>query len=116
MNIDRSALQREIFGLGEHVRDVAFGAGQDVGTAQRDALDEASDCGSGFYEELLVGPALLKLARQRGELDCGGLRHLIVGFGNFNQIVIPLGAGHLSVCVDRGFEVGCAVRDIAALP
>jgi hypothetical protein len=115
MSIDRSVLQREIFGLGKHVRYVAFGDGQDVSTAQRDSIDEASDSGSDFYEELLVNPTLLNLARQRGELDCGGLRHLIVGYGNFNQLVIPLDTGHLSVCIERDFDVERAARDIAAL-
>lgn len=115
MSIDRSALQRKIFDLGEHIRYVALGDGQEVSAAQRDSLEGASESGSDFYEELLVNPALLKLARQRGELDCGGLRHLIVGYGNFNQIVIPLGTGHLSVCVERDVDAERAARDIAAL-
>ena len=108
-------MQRDIFGLGRHVRYVAIGEGQDISTAERDALSGASDSGSDFYEELLVNPALITLASQRGELDCGGLRHVIVGYGNFNQIVIPLETGHLSVCVERDFDVERATREIAAL-
>jgi hypothetical protein len=57
-------------------------------------------CGSDFFEELLVNPTLLTIARQRGNLDCGGLRHVIVGYGNFNQVILETHEGHLSVCVE----------------
>lgn len=108
-----------VFGLGPHVRYVAVGQGQDVSTAQREELEGASSSGSDFYEELLVNPTLLTLARQRGDLDCGGLRHLVVGYGNFNQIVLPFpdGTGHLSVCVERGTDtdaVADQLRDVLA--
>jgi hypothetical protein len=47
-----------------------------------------------------VNPALLLLARQRGGIDCGGLRYVIVRYGNFAQVVVPHpGAGHVSVAV-----------------
>src|SRR6185503_2170080 len=94
-------LRDKIFALGPHIRYVAFGDGQHVETAQRDGIADASDTSSDFFEELLVNPTLLTLARQRGELDCGGLRHLIVAYGNFNQVVIPTSQGHVSVCVER---------------
>ena len=76
-----------------------------------------SDQGSDFYEELLVNPALLTLARQRGDLDCGGLRHLVIAYGNFNQVVLPLpdGTGHLSVCLERDADadgVAAQLREI----
>jgi len=105
-----------VFNLGTHIRYVAFGLGQEVSTAQREGVSDASDSGSDFYEELLVNPTLLILAKQRGELDCGGLRHLIVGYGNFNQVVVPLpDGGHLSVCVELGADadlVAGQLRDI----
>jgi hypothetical protein len=75
----------------------------------------ASDVGSDFFEELLVNPALLTLARQRGELDCGGLRHLIVGYGNFNQIVVPAPSGHVSVCVERDADADEVAAQVAEL-
>ena len=95
-------LRDAIFALGSHVRYVAFGDGQHITTSQRDGVAGASDASSDFFEELLVNPALLALARQRGELDCGGLRHLIIGYGNFHQVVVPMphGRGHVSVCVE----------------
>jgi hypothetical protein len=107
-------LRDAIFGLGSHIRYVAFGDGQDVETAQRDAVAAASDPGSDFFEELLVNPALLTLARQRGELDCGGLRHLVVGYGNFNQVIVPRGAGHVSVCVEREADAAAVAAEVAA--
>jgi hypothetical protein len=53
-------------------------------------------------EELLVNPALLTLATQRGNIDCGGLRYLIIGYGHFHQLVVPGAGGHVSIA----FEVG----------
>jgi hypothetical protein len=103
MSSAREVITQTVFRLGPHVRYVAFGQGQVVSTAQRDDVQAPSDPGSDFYEELLVNPALLTLARQRGDLDCGGLRHLVIAYGNFSQVVLPLpdGTGHLSVCVER---------------
>ena len=108
-------LRTAIFALGPHIRYVAFGDGQRVETAQRDGVADASDAGSDFFEELLVNPTLLTLARQRGELDCGGLRHVIVGYGNFDQVVIPTTAGHVSVCVERDADADAVARQVAEL-
>lgn len=103
--------------LGPHVRYVAVGQGQAISTAQRDDVRAPSESSSDFYEELLVNPALLTLTRQRGDLDCGGLRHLVIAYGNFNQVVVPLpdGTGHLSVCLeqdDDAIAVAAQLREI----
>ena len=103
-------LREAIFALGPHIRYVAFGDGQTVEATQRDDVDHASQASSDFFEELLVNPALLTLARQRGELDCGGLRHVIVGYGHFSQVVVPRGGGHVSVCV----ELSANAEEVAA--
>ena len=47
----------------------------------------ASSSGSDRYEELLANPAVLTLLSQRGEIDCGGLRYVLVRYGNFFQLV-----------------------------
>jgi hypothetical protein len=57
------------------------------------------------------------LARQRGDLDCGGLRHLVIAY--FSQVVLPLpdGTGHLSVCVERDADadaVSAQLQEILA--
>jgi len=110
-------LREAIFALGRHIRYVAFGNGQDVTTAQRESVGGASAESSDFFEELLVNPALLTLARQRGELDCGGFRHLVVGYGNFNQVVLPLpdGRGHASVCVELEADPSRVGEQVAEL-
>lgn len=115
MSLDRSSLERALFALGDHVRYVAFGVGQDIHTAQRGTPEGASDEGSDFYEELLVNPTLLTIARQRGDLDCGGLSHVIVGYGNFTQVVVPAAEGHLSVCIEREADAEQTARDIRRL-
>ena len=78
-------LSAAIFALGPHIRYVAYGSGQSIELSQREGVLDASGAASDFFEELLVNPTLLTLARQRGNLDCGGLRHVIVGYRNFNQ-------------------------------
>lgn len=66
----------------------------------RPDLQDASSSDSDRYEELLVNPTLLTLATQRGNIDCGGLRYLIVGYGHFHQLVVPGTTGHLSVAFE----------------
>jgi hypothetical protein len=108
-------LRQAIFDFGPQIRYVACGEGQRVETAQRDGIADASDASSDFFEELLVNPTLLTLARQRGELDCGGLRHVIVGYGNFNQVVVPAPWGHVSVCVERDADADAVAQQVALL-
>jgi hypothetical protein len=71
---------------------------------QRQGVDTGATAESDQYEELIVNPALVELARRRGEIDCGGLRYLVVRYGNFFQLVVPLGRGHLSVCFDEAAD------------
>jgi hypothetical protein len=61
-----------------------FDGGQVV-TEQRDGVDHASAAQSDFYEEMLADPTLLTLLRQRGNLDCGDLKYLVVAYGGFFQ-------------------------------
>jgi hypothetical protein len=110
-----AALRDAIFAIGPHIRYVAFGEGQHIETAQRDGIAGASDTSSDFFEELLVNPTLLTLARQRGELDCGGLRHLIVAYGNFSQVVIPTPTSHVSVCVERDADANTVAEQVTEL-
>jgi hypothetical protein len=94
------ALHEAVFAVDAAVRYVALGFGQDVDLEARPDLADASGADSDRYEELLVNPTLVTLARQRGEIDCGGLRYLIIGYGNFHQLVIPVPGGHLSVAFE----------------
>ncbi|MGY1701551.1 MULTISPECIES: hypothetical protein [unclassified Geodermatophilus] len=79
---------------------MALGRGQSVTTTQRAGLTHTSSSESDRYEELLVHPAVVLLLRQRGEIDCGGLDHVVVRYGRFSQIVVSIEDGHLSVAVE----------------
>jgi hypothetical protein len=91
----------EVFAVSPAIRYVAVGRGQDVQLRERPELADASSSESDRYEELLVNPTLITLARQRGEIDCGGLDYLIVAYGNFFQLVLPVDGGHVSVAIER---------------
>jgi hypothetical protein len=47
-----------------------------------------------------VNPAVLTLVRQRGNIDCGGVRHVVIRYGNFFQCVFPVEGGHVSVALE----------------
>ena len=92
---------RDVFALDGAIRYVALYRGGTLELEQRGGLAGASDESSDKYEELLVNPTLLKLAQQRGDIDCGGAGFVVVGYGNFNQLVIALPDGHVSVCFEK---------------
>jgi hypothetical protein len=97
-----SDLQKDVFAISPGIRYVAVADGQQVQMRSRPGLPDASSSDSDRYEELLVNPTLLTLATQRGNIDCGGLRYLIIGYGPFQQLVIPRPAGHLSIAFEPG--------------
>ena len=113
--MDTTQLRDAIFELGPHVRYVAFGSGQDVDLHEREGLANASDAGSDFFEELLVNPTLLTLARQRGELDCGGLRWILIGYGNFDEVVVPTANGHVSIGIELGADPVAVAHQVGVL-
>jgi hypothetical protein len=91
----------EVFAVSPAIRYIAVGRGQDVELREQPDLADATSSESDRYEELLVNPTLITLARQRGEIDCGGLDYLIVAYGNFFQLVLPVEGGHVSVAIER---------------
>jgi hypothetical protein len=97
-----SHLHDDVLAISPDIRYVATAHGQQVQTQSRPDLHNASSSDSDRYEELLVNPTLLTLATQRGDIDCGGLRYLIVGYGHFQQLVIPGPGGHVSVAFELG--------------
>jgi hypothetical protein len=90
----------EIFALSTDVRYVALYEDGVLVSRERPGVAHPSGAESDRYEELLVNPTLLTLAGQRGAIDCGGLRFLVVRYGSFFQLVRPLPGGHLSVAVE----------------
>jgi len=92
-------LATRVFALSPDVRYVATYVDGRLDLAARSAAN-ASAADSDRYEELLVNPTLLTLARQRGDIDCGGLAFLLVRYGHFFQLVVPVVGGHVSVAVE----------------
>lgn len=107
-------LVEKIFMLSPNIRYVAIYRNGHLEMAQASALQCASSSESDKYEELFVNPTLLKLAKQRGDLDCGGARFVVVGYGNFNQLVIDIPAGHISICFQHGVDPIAYVEQIIA--
>ena len=92
-----SQLADALFALSPEVRYVALLRGKDLALRARPGLSGASASETDRYEELLVNPAVLTLLQRRGEMDCGGLDHVWIRYGNFWTGLFPLGDGHLNV-------------------
>ena len=78
-------LRTAIFEISPDVRYVATYLGGKLEYSQRPDLVGASSSESDKYEELIVNPTLLKLVTQRGNIDCGGARFVLIRYGNFSQ-------------------------------
>jgi hypothetical protein len=89
-----------IFAVSPAVRYVALYREGQLNMRQGSNVSRASGSESDRYEELFINPALLTLVRQRGNLDCGGAKFILVRYGNFYQLVIDLRGGHASVCFE----------------
>jgi hypothetical protein len=97
-----SDLHQDVFAVSPDIRYVAVAGGQQVPMRSRPGLLNASSSDSDRYEELLVNPTLLPWPPSAAPFDCGGRRYLIVGYGHFQQLVIPRPAGHVSIAVEPG--------------
>lgn len=100
MSSDVEVAVEKIFRLSDGVRYVAVYRAGVLASKQRWAVEAASSEQSDRYEELFVNPGILTLARQRGNVDCGGLRFVVIGYGHFFQFIMELSGGHLSVCFE----------------
>ena len=98
-------LRTAIFEISPDVRYVATYLGGKLEYSQRPDLVGASSSESDKYEELIVNPTLLKLVTQRGNIDCGGARFVLIRYRNFWEIVVPVRDGHVSVGVEAGAEI-----------
>lgn len=102
-----------IFRLSDTIRYVAVYKNGQLESKSKSNTSVASSSESDRYEELLVNPTLLKLASQRGNIDCGGLDYIIVRYGNFYQFVLPVSWGHVSVCIEAHadpIQIGAQVK------
>ena len=99
----------------DSVRYVAIYRDGELDSKVRDGISNASASESDVYEELLVNPTMLTLVGQRGNIDCGGLEYVLVRYGNFYQLVIPIELGHVSVCIDSTAEVSAIIPKLLAI-
>jgi hypothetical protein len=104
-----------IFKLSDSIRYVAVYKNGQLESKSKSNTLGASSSESDSYEELLVNPTLLKLASQRGNIDCGGLDYILVRYGNFFQFVLPESWGHVSVCIEANadpIQIGAQVKPL----
>lgn len=112
--LDHDALIDRFLALFPDVRYVAVYQGGVLRSRERPGLSGASAGESDKYEELIVNPAVLTLVRQRGNIDCGGVRWVVIRYGNFFQCVFPVGDGHVSVALEPGADLGARLPIVAA--
>lgn len=95
----------DLFNFLLEIRYVAIYQNDELTFKQRKQTSDSSSSDTDEYEELLVNPTLLTIARQRGNIDCGGLRFIIVGYGNFYQLVKEIKNGHISICLEKNVDL-----------
>jgi len=97
---DKEKLIKEAFEISEYIRYIAVDDNDGLFMKQRSDINNVSSNESDKYEELLVNPVLIKLASQRGNIDCGGLEYFIIRYGNFFVLLIPCKNGHVNMRVE----------------
>src|SRR5580765_4955305 len=99
------SLKEKIFAISKDIRYVAIYSDEKLISSERPGIKNTSSSESDKYEELIVNPTLLKLVTQRGNIDCGGARYVIIRYGSFYEFVMPLKNGHLSVGIESNSNV-----------
>lgn len=94
------------------IRYVAVYSNKKLVSKQRKSILNTSSEQTDKFEELLVNPTLLTLASQRGNIDCGGLNYIIVGYGNFYQLIKATSSGHISICLSKNSDLNSLPNDI----
>lgn len=107
-------LAPELFSLNEGIRYVAVNQGGAITEmAQSPKHPTISTSETDRMEELIVNPAILEIARRRGEIDCDGLRYVIIRYGAFYVIVFPYKDGHLAVGLELTADPTAAATAVA---
>ena len=102
-------LIRSLFGLGEVGYVALDWHGQTV-MRLADGIETDTTTQTNFFEEYLLNPSLIFMAQRRGNLDCGGLRYVAVGYGDFTMLLMPIAQGNVSIGVARKRDVGELAR------
>jgi hypothetical protein len=92
------------FALDPGVRWVAVTRpGEPPRSRYRSNVQPLNGSASDEAEERLANPAILALARARGDWDLDGLRYVAIAYGKLTQVIAFLPtAGHISLSLDRG--------------
>jgi hypothetical protein len=99
-----TSLIEAVHALSSDIRYVAVYRDGILASATKDGLTEASSSESDRYEELIVNPTILTLVTQRGNIDCGGARFVLIRYGSFFEYVAPIAGGHVSVGIEATAE------------
>lgn len=94
-------LIEKIFEISDAIRYVSIYQDDKLISKQRPNITDASSSESDKYEELFVNPTILKNASQRGNLDCGGIKYIVIRYGNFFQLIREINNGHISICINK---------------
>ncbi len=111
---DSNPIMQKLFEADPAIRYIALYLNGTLTSRERPGLSNASASESDKYEELIVNPTLLKLVQQRGDIDCGGAKFVLVRYGSFFEFVQPLEGGHISVGIEPGGDVMTTVGVIQA--
>jgi hypothetical protein len=111
-----ASLKERIFTVSKNIRYVAIYSDDKLISSERPGIENTSSSESDKYEELIVNPTLLKLVTQRGNIDCGGAQYVVIRYGFFYELVMPITNGHLSVGIELTSDVMKIVSEIQELP
>lgn len=95
------------FAASPEVRYVAAYLDGEVALRSRSDVQLLGSNESDQYEEIIVNPTLLKLVTQRGNIDCGGVQYVVVRYGMFSALILPVAGGHVTV----SFELDSRLDD-----
>ncbi len=103
--LDHDTLIDRCFAVSPDVRYVAVYRDGILRSRERPGVADASAADSDRYEELLVNPTVLTLVRQRGNIDCGGVRYVLIRYGNFFTLVLPVTGGHVGIGLEPSVDL-----------
>ena len=91
----------KIISLSKDIRYIAICRNHKLISQIKQKLANTSSSESDKYEELIVNPTILTLVKQRGEIDCDGAKFVLIRYGKFYQLVIPIKNSHISICIEK---------------
>ena len=105
LDSERTSLTAKIggrlFDLDSNIRYVALSQSEQiVEMEQNPKRPSLNPTETDRMEELIVNPAILELAKRRGNIDMHGVRYVIIRYGTMHQLIFPYKEGHLSIGIE----------------